>query len=100
MALVLLALSKLALNTSFKPRASVTDLICRANLRQCSSDSTTFGPAMMKNGLEAFSSLKKLDSYRGDKMAVKGGEALLIGKQGDAQTVCLITSSVTCIAAV
>lgn len=62
-ALVRLALSKLALKTSLRFRLSVTDLIWRASLRQCSSDSTTLGPAIMKKGCEAFNSRKSLDSY-------------------------------------
>lgn len=64
-ALVRLALSKLALNISFRPSASVTALIWRAIFKQCASDSTTFGPAIRKKGLAAFKLLKKSDSCSG-----------------------------------
>ena len=55
-ALVLLALSKLALNTSLTPSASVTASIWRHIFRQCSSDWMTFGPAIRKKGCALLSS--------------------------------------------
>ena len=61
-ALVLLALSKLALKTRVRPRASVTCFICLAILRQCASLSITLGPAIRKKGLLSFSFRKKSDS--------------------------------------
>lgn len=48
--LVRLALSKLALNTNSKPRASATALMAAHNCMQCSSLSITLGPAIRKNG--------------------------------------------------
>jgi hypothetical protein len=49
-ALVRFALSNDALKTSCKPRLSLTSFSCRAIFSACSRLSTTFGPAITKNG--------------------------------------------------